>query len=107
MARYGRKTRKSYGKKGRTLKKRQTVKAKKMRGGGVKEDALAVIKNNGYTNDDFTSELYKNEHKKTLYVMDLDGFTFKGEGSVRLSISAKPIGAADSAYELVYVDYDK
>lgn len=115
MARYSGKTRKSYGKKRRTLKKRHVAKAKKMRGGALKEDALATISENGYTMDQFITKLFREGEEKTAMgpygeysfsVLNLGDFTYKIQGSVSIAIFAKPIGADDAAYVRIHLFSD-
>ena len=93
MVRRIRKTRKAQHKKHRTLKN----KSKRMRGGGIKEDAMKVITDN--VKDIFTKLLYAQETK----TMNLDGFTFKVEGRMGITVKAKKIGSSDDFVEIYTV----
>ena len=65
------------------------------RGGGVKEDALKVLKDNKRNVEDFHASLIGRGGKNPT---TLDGFTFKAVGHVNLSLMAKKEGANDDTY---------
>jgi hypothetical protein len=105
MARHIRKTRKFH------LKKRRTIKSKRMYGGNTKEDALAVIKAKGYSKEDFITKMFKEGRKNNImgsygkisaYFLDMSDFTFKVQGSVTITLYAKPKNAEDDKYVEIY-----
>lgn len=89
-----RRSRRSRTRRGRTRRNRSRV----MRGGGVKEDALAAVRASGTNGEDLLVELInKRGTTKTI-----GNFTFKAVGHVNLYLMAKPNDANDSKYVEVY-----
>lgn len=96
---------KSVRRKGSRRHRRTTRKS--MRGGGVKEDALEVLKTNNY---DSTADLTQlaldmiNGRNKKTNPMTIDGITFKATGpggGYFIGFYAKKEGANDSTYVLI------
>ncbi len=66
-------------------------------GGGIKEEALKVIKNSGTSPYQLLYELLNSGTTRTI-----GGFDFKGVGHVNLYLYAKPTGSNDSQYVEIY-----
>ena len=91
----------------RSKSSRRRTTRKSMRGGGVKEDALAVLKKHNYSGNSALTqlalEMINGRNKKT-NPMTLDGITFKATspgGGYFIGFYAKKEAANDSTYELL------
>lgn len=70
-----------------------------VRGGGVKEDALKVLKNNKFDVETFHMDLLNGRRANPV---TLDGFTFRAVGHVNLYLQAKKEKENNSGYVEVH-----
>ena len=81
----------------RKQSKRRSTRVRKMRGGGLKEDALKAIKDSGKTPEDIMRPLNHNE------TIDIGDFTFRyNQRWYNHALFAKKKGNNDSTYVEIY-----
>ncbi len=96
---------KRYTKQSRTRRTHKSRKGtrKGMRGGGVKEDALRVIKNKKKDVEQFHIDVLQGTYSNPV---TLDGIVFKSAGHVNLVLMAKKEGTSDSTFVEIHTMSD-
>ncbi len=78
----------------RKQSKRRSTRIRKMRGGGLKEDALKAIINSGSTAEKLLLKLLKNKETTE----EIENYVYRSMGHVNLYLQAKNKGDDDSKY---------